>query len=256
MPNGPEPVLTPVSFGFTADDVVVVTGAASGIGLATALQAASLGLRVAAWDLNIDGARSTAQRISAAGGECLPVAADVTQPHQVERAFDESAALGEARYVVNNAGPASASGPQLDFDAALVAAVGSVRLVTETWLARDRPADTALVNLSSVAGNRFGTPSQWYPAAKAAIMGYTRHLAAFRSAEVRANAVAPGMTDTPRMAGYGETEIGKRALDRVPLHRFGWPSEIAWAVLFLLSPLAAYINGALLIVDGGWTVAQ
>jgi NAD(P)-dependent dehydrogenase (short-subunit alcohol dehydrogenase family) len=110
--------------------------------------------------------------------------------------------------------------------------------------------------VSSVAGNLIGTAPDWYPAAKAAIMGYTRHLAACRYADVRANAVAPGMTDTPRLAGFAASEIGQRALQRIPAKRLARPEEISWAILFLLSPLASYVNGILLTVDGGWTVTQ
>ena len=112
------------------------------------------------------------------------------------------------------------------------------------------------MNVSSVAGNVIGTAPDWYPAAKAAIMGYTRHLAAYRSDDVRANAVAPGMTDTPRLRGFTASDVGQRVLQRIPLHRLGTPEEISWAILFLLSPLASYINGVLLTVDGGWTVTQ
>jgi NAD(P)-dependent dehydrogenase (short-subunit alcohol dehydrogenase family) len=90
----------------------------------------------------------------------------------------------------------------------------------------------------------------------AGIMGYTRHLAAHRSDVVRANAVAPGMTDTLRLAGFAASDIGQRVLARIPLHRMASPDEISWAILFLLSPLASYINGVLLTVDGGWTVTQ
>lgn len=101
-----------------------------------------------------------------------------------------------------------------------------------------------------------GSLPDWYPATKAAIMGYTRHLAAYRADVVRANAVAPGMTDTPRMAGFSDSDLGQRILSRIPLHRMATPDEIAWGILFLLSPLASYINGILLTVDGGWTVTQ
>jgi NAD(P)-dependent dehydrogenase (short-subunit alcohol dehydrogenase family) len=94
----------------------------------------------------------------------------------------------------------------------------------------------------------------WHAVAKAGIMGYTRHLAAYRSDVVRAYAVAPGLTDTPRVAGFKASELGRRILERIPLHRPATPDEIAWAILFLLSPLVSDINGVLLIVDGGWTV--
>jgi len=244
----------PVSFGFTGGDVLIVTGAASGIGQATARTAAAAGLRVAAWDLNLAGAASTASQIIDAGGAAVAVRADVTDDAQVQAALDASASLGEARYLVNNAGPASAS--ELGFDDGLLAGVASVRRVTEAWLARSLPPQPALVNVSSVAGNVIGTAPDWYPATKAAIAGYTRHLAAYRFGQVRANAVAPGMIDTPRLTGFAASEIGQRALQRIPAGRLGRPEEISWAILFLLSPLASYVNGATLIIDGGWTVTQ
>jgi NAD(P)-dependent dehydrogenase (short-subunit alcohol dehydrogenase family) len=243
-----------VRLGF-AGDAVVVTGAASGIGKATAVGAAAVGLRVAAWDLDGDGAEATAGTIRDMGGQALAVCADVTDDGQVLAALDATeASLGTARYLVNNAGPASAT--DVPFEFGLLAGVASVRRVTEAWLARARPAESALVNVSSVAGNLIGTAPDWYPATKAAIMGYTRHLAAYRHDQVRANAVAPGMTDTPRLAGFKASDIGQRALQRIPAGRLARPDEIAWAILFLLSPLASYVSGALLVVDGGWTVTQ
>jgi NAD(P)-dependent dehydrogenase (short-subunit alcohol dehydrogenase family) len=233
---------------------VIVTGAGSGIGQATARNAAAMGLRVAAWDLNGDTAAATAAQITDAGGEAVAVPCDVGSDEQVAAALDASAALGPARYLVNNAGPASAS--SLDFEFALTLCVGSMRRVAYAWLDRGRQDGAALVNLASVAGNLVATQPDWYPAAKAAIMGWTRHLAAFRAAEVRSNAVAPGMTDTPRLAGFTASDTGQRVLGRIPFHRLATPDEISWAILFLLSPLASYVNGALLVVDGGWTVTQ
>jgi NAD(P)-dependent dehydrogenase (short-subunit alcohol dehydrogenase family) len=243
-----------ISFGFTPGDAVIVTGAGSGIGRATALHAAEMGLAVAAWDLNQEGVDATVASIRAAGGTAIAALADVSDDAQVDAAFESSAELGAARYLVNNAGPASAS--ELEFERALVISVGSVRRVTNKWLDRGRVEGAALVNLASVAGNIVGTQPDWYPSSKAAIMGYTRHLAAWRTDVVRSNAVAPGMVDTPRLVGFTASEVGQRILTRVPMHRLATADEIAWAVLFLLSPLASYINGALLTVDGGWTVTQ
>jgi NAD(P)-dependent dehydrogenase (short-subunit alcohol dehydrogenase family) len=240
--------------GFSPGDVVVVTGAGSGIGRATAVNAAAVGLAVAAWDINADSVTATVHDIKEAGGDAVAVTADVTDDGEVAEALSASARLGDARYLVNNAGPASAA--ELEFDDAIVTGIGSMRRVATAWLDRGRQDSAALVNVASVAGNLIGTAPDWYPAVKAGIMGYTRHLAVYRSDVVRANAVAPGMTDTPRLAGFAASDIGQRALARIPLHRMASPDEISWSILFLLSPLASYINGILLTVDGGWTVTQ
>jgi NAD(P)-dependent dehydrogenase (short-subunit alcohol dehydrogenase family) len=240
-----------LSLGFTPGDTVIVTGAGSGIGRAIAGTAARAGLRVAAWDLVADAVADTVAAIARGGGAAVAVTADVSDPAAVAAALDAS---GPARYLVNNAGPANSA--PLDFDRALTLTAGSVRLVTESWLSRNPPAGAALVNIASVAGNFVGTDSPWYSAGKAAIVGYTRHLAAHHALRVRANAIAPGAIDTPRMAGFEETDLGRSLVARNPLRRMGSPEDIAGAALFLLSPLAGYVNGVLLPVDGGWMVAQ
>jgi NAD(P)-dependent dehydrogenase (short-subunit alcohol dehydrogenase family) len=243
-----------ISLGFTSGDVVIVTGAGSGIGRATALRAAAVGLSVAAWDIGSDGVNATVAYIRSAGGLAEAVVADVTDDRQIQEGFVVSSGIGEARYLVNNAGPASASG--LDFDVALLAAVGSVRRVTSTWLSRGKRDGAALVNVASIAGPLIGTPPDWYPSAKAAIMGYTHYLATCCADMARSNAVAPGLTDTPRLAGFASSVAGARLVERIPLKRLATPDELAWAILFLLSPLASYINGAMLVVDGGMTIVQ
>lgn len=246
---------TRINLGFTPGDGLVVTGAGSGIGRAVALHALAQGLRVSAWDLRSDGLESLAEAASAEGYEIHTHTADIADVDAVAAGF---AAVRERQghpvFLVNNAGPPSSV--PMDFNAAVRVSVGGARGVTEAWASEGLDSQAAMVVTASVAGNRIGTESDWYSASKAALMGYVRHLAAHRASEFRSNGIAPGMTDTPRLAGFAESETGQRILGRIPLGRMGTADDMAWAILFLLSPLASYVNGVLLTVDGGWTITQ
>ena len=244
-----------IHFGFTEGDSILITGAASGIGRATALHAARQGLNVSAWDLNAAPLAEVAAELRHLGVSVHTAVADVSDPEGVARAMTEAAReLGPIRYLHNNAGPPSSI--ELDFLDAIRICIGSVKLVTEAWADHTPGSAASMVVTSSVAGNVIGTNSDWYSASKAALAGYVRHLAAYRSADFRSNAVAPGLTLTPRITSFAESEVGERVLDRIPLRRMAAPDDIALATLFLLSPAASYINGVFLPVDGGWTVTQ
>ncbi|GAA4488020.1 SDR family oxidoreductase [Microbacterium panaciterrae] len=247
--------MSKVDLGFSSGETLLITGAGSGIGRATAVRAAELGLSLSLWDLNPAGLEETAAQVRATAPVVHTWVADVSDGDAVDQGIASAIeSLGAIRYLHNNAGPASSS--SLPFERALEICVGSVRRVTDTWAATNPGDGAAMVATTSVAGNLIGTDSPWYSASKAAIMGYVRHLAAYRADEFRANGVAPGMTDTPRLVGFAGSETGQRVLSRIPLRRMASPDDIAWATLFLLSPLASYINGVLLPVDGGWMVTQ
>jgi NAD(P)-dependent dehydrogenase (short-subunit alcohol dehydrogenase family) len=242
--------------GFTAADVVVVTGAGSGIGKATALAAARSGLAVAVWDIQPETSRATALEVEAIGGKALAITVDVGNDAAVARAWNLTLPLGPCRYLVNNAGPASNSAAPFDDNLAL--AVGSVNRVTTSWIEHCPTLAASVVSIASIAGNFQGggqSIQPFYPASKAAIVGYTRYLATRYRGAPRANAVAPGLIVTPRTIPFLDTPVIAETAARIPMARLGFPEEIASAVLFLLSPAAAYVNGVLLPVDGAWAHA-
>lgn len=244
-----------LQFGFTAGDSILITGAASGIGRATALAAARQGLNVAAWDLQAEPLDTLVEEVRELGVLAHAEVADVSEQEAVLEAMAATVrALGPIRMLHNNAGPPSSL--PLDFSEGLRISVTSMQMVTEAWIPHRPDAESAMVLTSSVAGNLIGTDNSWYSASKAALVGYVRHLAAYRSAEFRSNALGPGMTLTPRIATFADSEIGQQVLERIPLRRMASPEDIANAALFLLSPSAAYINGVFLPVDGGWEVTQ
>lgn len=245
----------PINFGFPPDSAILITGAGSGIGRATALAAAQMGLSVSAWDINEQTLNDTVSRIQK---QDIPVHSWVGDVGDYNTVTDGMAsatkALGPINYLHNNAGPPSSI--PMDFDEAVRISLGSMRTLTNTWAQSGLSQGAAMVITASVAGNLVGTDSDWYSSSKAALVGYTRHLAAHRAAEFRTNAVGPGMTDTPRLATFKASEMGQQVLAKIPLKRMATGEDIAFATLFLLSPLAGYINGVFLPIDGGWTVTQ
>jgi 3-oxoacyl-[acyl-carrier protein] reductase len=235
--------------GFPEDAVICVTGAASGIGEALALLAARQGLGVAAWDLSEEGARRTAEAITAEGGNARAYGLDVSDRGEAEAAMARTCAdLGPVHCLAAVAGPPSFK--IADFDEGLGQSISCMRMPTEAWIAQGPAGAASAVYLSSVQGPRYGAGVQWYSVAKAAIDGYMRSVAAMRQGGLRANAVLPDWIVTPRTAEYVEA-TGGAEWSANPMGRVGLPGDVANAALFLLSPAAAYLNGVSLAVDGG-----
>ena len=236
--------------------VVLVTGAGSGIGQATAVLAARQGYKVAGWDISLEGL----ERTIAAAGECgsaiVSILGDVSKPGAIQEAMAKTAQLGPLVGLVNNAGPV-AIGREPQFGDTVKDAIASVQMMTEAFLAC-QPADGAsVVNIASVVGPIVGGGAAWYCAAKAGIVGYTRFMAATQGGRVRFNCIAPGgPIRTPRNAKFIDEGVFANHLSRNPMKRPGRPEELAAGILFLLSPAASYINGVLLPIDGGLSITE
>jgi NAD(P)-dependent dehydrogenase (short-subunit alcohol dehydrogenase family) len=243
--------------GFSSGDIAVVTGAANGIGRATARMLARSGLRVVAWDKEDDPLQAVVSEITAAGGLAHAVVAELTEPEAVESAWDQTAEIGQpVSYLVNNAGPPAAT--DLPVVEGLRQAVGLYVGVTEGWLRRYPDAAASVTFTASVAGtvSSGGSIAPWYPTAKAGIVGYMRHLAVTRRGRPRSNSVAPGVTATRRTAAQLSTPAGQQRMRDQPMGRAGEPDEVAAAICFLLSPAASFINGVLIPVDGASSLAS
>ncbi|HST42432.1 MAG TPA: SDR family oxidoreductase [Conexibacter sp.] len=238
--------------GFEAGEPLVVAGAGSGIGRALALRAAAVGLSVAAWDLDGDAARACAREIEAGGGRALALAVDAADRAGCDDAWRRTVAeLGPARLLAAVAGPPSFL--RRDFSDGVTLALDCMRVPTESWLEAVDVPERAVVYFSSVQGPRYGAGVPWYTVAKSAIDGYMRAQAALRPGGIRANAVLPDWTLTPRTAPHVNAAGGAdaEAWEANPMGRVGRAEDQANAALFLLSPAAGYVNGVSLEVDGG-----
>jgi NAD(P)-dependent dehydrogenase (short-subunit alcohol dehydrogenase family) len=243
------------------DKVVVVTGSSRGIGLAEAQLFAAEGARVAINGVDPGRAESAAAAIRAAGGEAQAFAADVTQAAAVDELFARvAAALGPCDVLVNNAGlagrhlgkPADRITEE-DWDAVLDSHLRATWLCTRAALPAMRAAGWGrIVNTSSIhhtGGGRPGLAS--YAAAKGAIAAFSRTTAKEVAADgITINTVAPGFVRTDMLTRL-PADFQERVRAQSPVGRPAEPEEVAAAVVFLCSRQAAYINGALLAVDGG-----
>lgn len=247
-----------------AGKVILVTGASSGIGAATALALGRAGARVALAARRLDSLEGLAAQIRDAGGEALPLQTDVTVESQVRDAVAATVAhFGRLDGAFNNAGLLGAAAPLHEsstdnFDAVFKANVYGVYWSMKYEIAALRESGGgAIVNTSSIVA-QIGFPGvAAYTASKHAVMGLTRNAALeYFPQGLRINAVLPGPIETPMAeVGFGSLEALRDSMKASPAGRAGVPDEVAGPVLFLLSDAARYISGQALTVDGGYTVA-
>ena len=243
------------------DKVALVTGAASGIGRATAVAFAAEGARVAILDRTEEALRQTADAIRELGGEVLIISGDVSVPEQVESAITRTVTtFGRLDIAFNNAGVENKAAPLAEitleeWDRILDINLRGTFLCMKYEIGQMlKQGGGVVVNTSSGAGIRGVAGGSSYAASKHAIIGMTKSAALdYAKSNIRVNAILPGDIETPMMDRFTNGDIQK-AIDLEPVGRLGKPEEIAEAVLWMSSDLGAFITGASISVDGGWSL--
>jgi NAD(P)-dependent dehydrogenase (short-subunit alcohol dehydrogenase family) len=244
--------------------VVIVTGAAKGIGAVTAEAFGREGARVAALDLDGPGVEKVAAGLAARGVDAIGARTDATSSAEVRAAVEAVLSRwGRVDVLVNNAGGFAVmrtfeETDESEWDAIVRSNLTSAFLVCKAVLpVMKRQQAGRIVNLASVVarGGAVRVPAH-YAAAKAGVIALTRMLALeVAEAGITVNAVAPGTTATDRVLAARSREDTARVAAAIPMRRLGQPAEIAETILFLASDAASFVTGAVLDVNGGQEMA-
>ncbi|HEY6991039.1 MAG TPA: SDR family NAD(P)-dependent oxidoreductase [Bryobacteraceae bacterium] len=247
--------------------VALVTGGASGIGLAISQRLAEEGARVAILDREPEAGESASARIREAGGNCEFFHTDVSAEPDVRQAVDNAAQHFQGiDHVINNAGIVLVKGIEEctaeEWDRVLAVNLRSVFLLAKyalPWLRRSsQPSIVNIGSISSFIGQQ-GTPA--YVASKGGVLLLSKALALDLARDgIRVNCVCPGITDTPMFRFHVNTTPDpentlRQRLNRVPLRRALDPREIANSVLYLAGPDSSGVTGTSIVVDAGYTAA-
>ncbi|MGZ8250978.1 MAG: 3-oxoacyl-ACP reductase FabG [Methylophilaceae bacterium] len=243
------------------NQIALVTGASRGIGAAIALELAKQGATVIGTATSAQGAEKISQVLAQSGGQGLGMALDVNDVGQVEATLKSIAEqFGDITILVNNAGITRDTllmrMKDEDWDDVISTNLKSVYRMSQAVL---RPMMKArqgrIISISSVVGHMGNAGQTNYAAAKAGMAGFTRSLASeVGSRGITVNCVAPGFIDTDMTRELPE-EHRNKLLERIPLGRLGKVEDIAAAVAFLASPVASYISGETIHVNGGMYMA-
>jgi NAD(P)-dependent dehydrogenase (short-subunit alcohol dehydrogenase family) len=246
---------------YFAGKTIIITGAGSGIGRATALIFAREGANVVCADKNEDGARETAAQVNAKGSQALAVKTDVTSRRQVDdmvkRAVD---AFGSVQFLFNSAGAAIRRAKFLEIDDDLIKKTfdlnvnGTLYGMQAVLPHMLKNKFGVIVNVASMAHRRGGPGSSvHYAAAKGAVVSMTMGVAReFVTQGIRALSISPGPIKTPfQDAAATSPEQYKKFLDDIPMGRFGEPEEIGELVLFMCSDACSFMTADTVYVNGG-----
>ena len=232
----------------------IITGAARGIGLATARLMSGQGWHVVLADIDGD----ELARVAQGWEDALAITCDVSDPGQVSAMVDRAAQWsGRIDALVNNAGVADFR-PMGETDLGIWRRIMSVNLdgvflCSQAAIPHLARAGGAIVNIASISGLRASTLRVAYGTSKAAVIHLTRQQAAELGEQgIRANCVAPGPVDTKLAMAVHSPQIRAAYHDAIPLNRYGREDEIAQAIAFLCSEQASYITGQVLAADGGF----
>lgn len=247
------------------DKVALVTGAAAGIGRATALELARRGARVVISDVNAEGLKETAALANEfEERQLLDIKADISQPDEVQSLIDQTTReFGRLDIAVNNAGIEGAQAATADYTVQDWDRVMNVNLRGQ-WLCMKyeipvmlKQEQGAIINISSILGKVGFENTPAYTAAKHGLVGLTKAAALDYSARgIRINAVCPAFIETPMLERAGITsnaETRKEISALHPIGRLGEADEVAQAIVWLASDEASFVTGHAMMVDGGYT---